>query len=86
MPLYLAASHFGAKQLQQTSEHYLGMELESAQKHAQWNEVPAPVREAANTRHGLLLAKKESMRRARLVLKNMQCLLSPAVSAHQPDL
>lgn len=80
VPLYLAASYYGAKQLQQTCEYWMGVNYADSEKNAQWKEVPVDVRERAKRQHELLLARREEMLKRRVMKQNVQCLFAPEIS------
>ena len=84
VPLYLAALHFGAKQLQETCKYWMAMNYSESERNAQWDEVPADVKAGVKSEHERLLAEREKMRQVRVMMQNVQCLLAPSITAVSP--
>lgn len=76
MPVWLAASHYHAKQLQRTCEYWMAVDVASW-RNKQWNEVPAAVRDSVRAERARLQKRREELQAERLLMQQLPCVLLP---------
>ena len=72
VPLFLAASYHGAKQLRQTCEYWMAVNYKQTEQHEQWQQVPDDVKKSVLGEYQRLTAERDRLRKA----QNLPCVLA----------
>lgn len=78
VPLYLAATTHGAKQLAALCEYWMGTDLAISASNEQWPELSAEVKARVSAQNARLEAARAAHRAERELMAQLPCLLAPS--------
>lgn len=81
MPLHLAATAHGAKQLAALCEHWMATDLALSMRNEQWKELDEAAVGRVRAEHERLQAARAARREERVLMEKLPCLLAPIVTS-----
>ena len=75
--VYIAVSSFNAPLLKATCMDWMAAEIDEAREHKQWPDLGEAVQTRVKAENAKLLAKREELRKLKVVWEKLPCLLAP---------